>query len=125
MTSKTKEIKPEEFVREYIKKFRGDYKGVNPQIPPKGQKHNLIELMNKFYADTPAVMDAKATVATTGKEYFKSSAVIQLMIQADKLAMRPLRYSNGKGGVILYLPEDKPTRKVDVSKTEIAKMLGF
>ena len=79
MKKQEEKIKKMKFVRRFIKKFRGEYKGI----------HSVYSGFNEAF-----------------REYYDGAdpvAFVQKMADKGKLVIKPV-----KGGVMIYLPEDAP-----------------
>ncbi|MBN1223829.1 MAG: hypothetical protein JXB23_11320 [Candidatus Aminicenantes bacterium] len=85
MTAEDKpKLTQEEFIHRAVKKLRGNYKGI----------HSVYSGFN-----------------TAFKEYFGTNPVetTQKLVKEGKIVTRPV-----KGGVIIYLPEDAPSKGSEV-----------
>lgn len=125
--AKTEKVPYEEFVRKFIlaKRNLEFSKGINPRIPATKGDYNLITAMDSYYKGTKDYAETSANYIDSQGESQPvktgGQSVIQLLAQKGKLTIVPRT-----GGVMVYLPEDKPTSNGKlVAVDTITKDLGI
>ncbi len=125
----TKRVGFEQLVRAYITTFNSEqYKGVNTRIPAGKAKANIIAFIDGYYKGVPDFESlsvphsyTNSSDETINQTLTKGQAVLRTLANQGKIILSPR-----KGGIMVYLPEDKPkSASQAVSMDTIKEQLGI